>query len=391
LPERVLQFGTGMLLRALCVAAVDSANRTGARAGRIVVAQSTAEGKARAEALNAQDGLFTLVERGLSGGKPLEQASIIGAISRAVDSEDEVAARPETQVIISNVSEAGFKIDAPFPARLLKALHARFTRAPDAPPVFVIPTELVPDNGPRLEAMVHQLAKPQAFRDWLEARVRFCSSLVDRIVTAPPPGQLPGYRDALLTVAEPYAFWAIEADPAELRAVFPIESTSVVFAPDITFYRERKLRLLNALHTATTPLALLAGVRIVREASAHPLLGPFQKRLLFDEIIPATDLPADQARTFANQVLERFANPWLEHEYRVIATNQEEKFRIRVVPLIERRPAPGLALAAAAHLTFLRAPLEALGEAARIPQFVAATKQWMAVLAQGGVEAALCS
>src|SRR5213079_1397648 len=137
------------------------------------------------------------------------------------------------------------------------------------------------------------------------------------------------------------------------RTVFPIESASVVFAPDIAFYRERKLRLLTAVHTATAPLAALAGVRTVRDATAHPLLGPFMNRLLFEEIIPATDLPADDARAFANQVLERFANPWLEHEYRVIATNQEEKFPIRVLPLIlASRHAPGLSLAAAAHLTF---------------------------------------
>ena len=397
LPERVLQFGSGMLLRALCAAAVDSANRAGARAGRIVVAPSTAEGAARARALNAQDGLYTLLERGLSGGAPLERIGLVGAISRTVDHLGDVASNPEIQVIISNVSEAGFRIDAPFPARLTKALHARFTRAPDAPPVFVIPTELVPDNGPRLAAMVHELAGSQTFRDWLKARVRFCSSLVDRIVTVPPPDQHAaleaqlGYRDALLTVAEPYALWAIEADPAELRAVFPIESATVVVEPDITFYRERKLRLLNALHTATTPLALLAGVRIVRDATTHPLLGAFQKRLLFEEIIPATDIPANEARAFAHQVLERFANPWLEHEYRVIATNQEEKFRIRVVPLIVRRPASSFALAAAAHLTFTRAPLDALGEAARIPEFVAATTDWMAVLKRDGVEAALCT
>jgi tagaturonate reductase len=404
-PERVLQFGSGMLLRALCAAGVDSANRGGAKAGRIVVVQSTAEGASRGSALNAQDGLYTLVERGLSGGAPLERVGLIGATSRALSADAQwnvvrdVAANLETQVIISNVSETGFRIDAPFPGRLTDALHARFARAADAPVVFVIPTELVPDNGPRLAAMVHELAgrhdRPQAFRDWLKARVRFCSSLVDRIVTGPPPDQHAGleaqlgYRDALLTVTEPYALWAIEAQPAELRAAFPIESPSVVFAPDITFYRERKLRLLNAVHTAAAPLALLAGVRTVREATAHPLLGPFLKRVLFEEIIPATDLPADAARAFAHAVLERFANPWLEHEWRVIATNQEDKFRIRVVPIIVRRWAPGLALAAAAHLTFTRASFDALGEAARIPEFAAATTRWMDVLARDGVEAAL--
>ncbi|HEY3221707.1 MAG TPA: hypothetical protein VGJ80_13320 [Gemmatimonadales bacterium] len=406
----MLQFGSGMLLRGLCAAAVDSANRAGTRAppGRIVVVQSTAEGAHRARAINAQDGLYTLVERGLSGGAPLERISLIGAISRALTADTQwnavrdAAARPEMQVIVSNVSEAGFRIDAPFPGRLTDALHARFTRAPDAPPVFVIPAELVPDNGPRLAAMVHELAgrydPADAFRDWLEARVQFCSSLVDRITTAPPPDQHTaleeklGYRDALLTVTEPYALWAIEADPAELRAAFPIASASVLFAPDISFYRERKLRLLNAVHTATAPLALLAGVRTVREATVHPMLAPFLKQL-FEEIIPATDLPADDARAFADQVLERFANPWLEHEWRIIATNQEEKFRIRVAPLIvsraDKTPPSSLALAAAAHLTFTRAPLDSLGEAARIPEFAAATTRWMAVLARDGVEAAL--
>src|SRR5882762_7673298 len=108
-----------MLLRALCVAAVDTANRAGASAGRIAVVQSTAEGASRARALNAQDGLFTLVERGLSGGAPLERIGVIGAISRALAADSQwdvvrdVAARPEISVMVSNVSEAGFRIDAP--------------------------------------------------------------------------------------------------------------------------------------------------------------------------------------------------------------------------------------------------------------------------------------
>jgi tagaturonate reductase len=96
LPERVLQFGSGMLLRALCTAAVDSANRAGARAGRIVVVQSTAEGAPRALALNAQDGLFTLVERGLSGGAPLEslrEAEQIPAFAAATTRWMEVLSR----------------------------------------------------------------------------------------------------------------------------------------------------------------------------------------------------------------------------------------------------------------------------------------------------------
>jgi len=408
----VLQFGTGVLLRALCAASVDAANRAGAFNGRIVVVQSTPRGRARA--MNEQDGLFTLVERGLQNGGPVERTHLIGSISRALVADAEwdavraVAAQPELQVIVSNVTESGFRLGAGFPARLTDVLRARFERLPDGPPLFVIPTELVPDNGPHLAAMVDEVAqggpRSDEFRAWRSARVRFCSSLVDRITTgAPPPEQRAalaaslGYADALLTVAEPYAFWAIEADPQALRTAFPIDVSpeSVVFAPDIGFYEERKLRLLNATHTATAPLALLAGIRTVREAVAHPRLGAFLRRMLFDEIVPAVDIPLEAAQEFARSVVERFGNPWLDHEWRVIATDQEAKMRIRVVPLIvafakRRAQAPEtLALACAAHLAHLRLPLESLAEASRLPDFVDATMRWMRVLEREGVEAAL--
>src|ERR1043166_908729 len=298
-----------MLLRALCAASVDAANRAGAFHGRIVVVQSTPHGSARA--INAQDGLFTLVERGLLAGAPIERTRLIGAVSRALVADTEWPAvraavvQPELQVIVSNVTEAGFRLEAGFPARLVDVLHARFDRLPDGPPLFVIPTELVPDNGPRLAAMIDELAasttRAAAFRRWLATRVQFCSSLVDRIATGMPPAaersaleaQL-GYTDALLTVTEPYSFWAIEGDGAALRVAFPIDgdAESVVFAPDIGFYQERKLRLLNAPHTATTPVALLAAIRTVREGVAHARVGAFLRRILFDEIIPATNLPA---------------------------------------------------------------------------------------------------
>src|SRR3989475_8971097 len=51
-----------------------------------------------------------------------------------------------------------FRPDASFPARLTDLLHTRFVRLPDGPPVFVIPTELLDDNGPRVAAMVDRLA-----------------------------------------------------------------------------------------------------------------------------------------------------------------------------------------------------------------------------------------
>src|SRR3989442_752542 len=99
-------------------------------ARRAAVIQSTPQGQARA--INAQDGLFTLVERGLEHGAPVERTRLVGAISRALVADAEwhavrdLVARPELQVIVSNVTEAGFRLDASFPARLTDLLHTRF-------------------------------------------------------------------------------------------------------------------------------------------------------------------------------------------------------------------------------------------------------------------------
>ena len=443
LPERVLQFGTGMLLRALCAASVDAANVAGVFSGRVVVIQSTPQGHARA--INTQDGLFTLVERGREHGAPVERTRLVGAISRALVADTEwsavrdVVARPELQVIVSNVTEAGFRLDATYPARLTDLLYTRFARLPDGPPVFVIPTELVDDNGRHLAAMVDRLAddleRGVEFRDWLRARVRFCASLADRITTGTPSRGVRlalerrlGYADALLTVTEPHSLWAIEADPAALRTAFAIDvlPESVIIAPDIGFYRERKLRLLNGAHTATAPLALLAGVRTVREAAEHPRLGAFLRHILFDEIVPATDLPGEAAVAFAETVIDRFRNPWLDHEWRVIAANQTAKLRARVVPSLagfarKRGIAPqGLALGLAAYLRWVRSrpagdadlPLierhwrtataphglaaSALADAdlwglslAGLPGLLEATTRWLVLLERDGVDAAL--
>src|SRR5205809_7677267 len=87
---------------------VDSANSAGTLSCRSVVIQSTPHGQARA--LNAQDGLFTLVERGLEHGAPVERTRLIGAISRALladaelPAERDLVAWPLLEVVVCQVT-----------------------------------------------------------------------------------------------------------------------------------------------------------------------------------------------------------------------------------------------------------------------------------------------
>jgi tagaturonate reductase len=401
LPERAVQFGTGALLRGLVDAVLDEANRRDRFGGRVVMIGSTGSGRDRA--LNDQDGLFTLVTQGLVDGDATRDFRIVSSVSRALAASsqwDEVlrcAENPELELIFSNTTEIGIVLDeadaasapsstAPrsFPAKLAAfLLHRARTWGFDAAraPV-VIPTELIEDNGDKLREIVLTLAQrwnvEPAFLSWLD-HVLYCNTLVDRIVPGAPSeayakelrALLP-FDDGMTTICEPYRLFAIEGD-AELRERlrFPAADAGVLVAESIRPYRLRKVRLLNGAHTSFVSLALLAGCTTVREAVEHPALGAFLRAALLDEIVPSVDVPG--AEQFAREVIDRFANPFLQHQLWDITLQGTTKFKVRVVPSIldfARRTgtAPrALALGFAGFLAFQDGSLHAARRAAGEP------------------------
>src|SRR2546423_11360384 len=106
LPEKVLQFGTGVLLRGLPDYFIDKANRKQIFNGRIVIVKSTSQGDS--SAFDKQDGLYTLCVRGLENGERVEENIINSSVSRVLSASDEweqvlgCAHNQALQVIISN-------------------------------------------------------------------------------------------------------------------------------------------------------------------------------------------------------------------------------------------------------------------------------------------------
>src|SRR5882757_3206782 len=115
LPERVLQFGTGALLRGLVDFFIDEANARGQFGGRIVMVGSTGSGRDRR--LNEQDGLYTLVGQGLVDGAPRRDCRVIASVSRALAASSEwgavlrAAESASIDLIFSNTTEVGIVLD----------------------------------------------------------------------------------------------------------------------------------------------------------------------------------------------------------------------------------------------------------------------------------------
>lgn len=362
LPEKVLQFGTGVLLRGLPDYFIDKANRKGIFNGRVVIVKSTSGGDATA--FEKQDSLYTLCVRGLENGKPMEENIINSSISRVLSAAEEwdkvleCAHNPNMQIVISNTTEIGIELvnddirkhpPVSYPGKLLAFLHERYKAFDGSKQsgMVIVPTELISDNGKKLESIVieqaHLNGLDGAFIEWLESSNTFCNTLVDRIVPGKPAADPKaavekelGYSDDLLIMSEVYRLWAIEGDE-HVKSVlsFSEADAGVVIVPSITKHKELKLRLLNGTHTLSCALAYLAGFNTVKAAMVDKNLSGFVSDLMKVEIAPAIPYKVDQAEAekFADNVLDRFANPNIEHQWLSIAGNYTQKIEMRVVAL----------------------------------------------------------
>jgi len=367
LPERVLQFGTGVLLRGLPDHFIDMANKQGVFNGRVLVVKSTATGGT--DAFARQDGLYTILEKGVVNGEVQEHTYINASISRVVSAAEQwpdilaAAANPDLQLIISNTTEVGIVWDeadvraavpVSFPGRLLAFLEERYRVMKGAAEagMVIVPTELIVDNGTKLREIVMMLAikkeLPAAFLDWLTHANEFCNSLVDCIV----PGKLAAagqataeeqlhYRDELMIMSEPYRLWAIETSRQRTKEILSFSTCNkgVVLAADISKFRELKLRLLNATHTLCCGLAHLSGFATVKAAMQDPLFESFISTLVFKEIVPLVTgeaISTEEAVLFGKQVLDRFRNPHIEHLWLNITAQYSSKMQMRVIPLVKK-------------------------------------------------------
>ena len=357
----ILQFGTSRFLQAHADLFVSEALACGQALGRITVVQGSANPASlrRVQAFN-QPGGFPVRVRGWRDGVAVDREQRVESVGEAlVAASDWALVRDRVlgpvQVILSNTADLGYRVEpadhaglldgdvapASFPAKLLVLLHARF-RHGGAAPVTLLPCELISRNGDVLRdvvvALAHAWQLDDAFIDYLRRDCVWVSSLVDRIV--------PEALEPLGAVAEPYALWAIEAQP---NMVLPCRHAAIVVTDQLERYERFKLFLLNLGHSYLVHCWRERGAPpglTVLQALADAVIAARLEAVWAEEVLPLFDALGDgaAARDYLVQVRERFANPFLVHRLADIARNHGEKMQRRCGPVIALAGQLGLAL-----------------------------------------------
>ena len=355
--ERIIHFGEGGFLRAFVDWIVQLTDEKTDFDASVVVVQPIEKGMC--DMLEKQNCVYTLIMRGLKDGVPTVDKKVIDCISHTVqpyrdfDEYLKLAEDPDFRFVVSNTTESGIAFNdsdrpdnAPnitFPAKVTMLLKKRFDLGLNG--FIFLPCELIEKNGQTLKKYVLEYAKlwnfGTDFEKWVGNKNIFCNTLVDRIVTGYPRDEKIdlGYEDNMLDTSEIFHLWVIEAKDDEqkiLKNEFPFEKAglNIIVTNNLDRYRTRKVRILNGAHTSMIPYALLSKIETVGECMKDEKMSKFVKECVFDEIIPTLDLPKDELIDYANNVFERFSNPYIKHMCSSIALNSVSKFKVRVLPSI---------------------------------------------------------
>ncbi|HET6733892.1 mannitol dehydrogenase family protein [Mycobacterium sp.] len=329
------------------------------------IAAFTQRSGAAAARLAPQDGLYTVVERGVGAAPP----RIVGALREVHDASadpDAVVDRisdPGVHVVTLTVTEKGYRRD-PVTGQLRRddpsviadleghtprtvpgvLAHAIARRAAaGAGPLTVISCDNLPDNGRSLERLVHEFADTAGLS---VGGATFPSTVVDRIVPVTTDNDIAqlhesiGVRDDAPVMCEPFRQWVIEN-----RFAGPVPAWSAVGAllvEDAAPWEQLKLRVLNAAHSTLAYLGLRLGYRSVAEAVDDQMLVDVCRRLFAEDVEPSLDVPSGiDVAAYGESVLARFANPALPHTTIQIAADGSQKIGPRLLSTESSRAAQG--------------------------------------------------
>jgi mannitol 2-dehydrogenase len=339
--------------------------------------------------LSAQDGLYTVVQR----GHDRQTARVVGSIgSYHYAPNDSAAVRaaladPRTRIVSLTITGNGYFLDpvtrefdaanadvradlaasnsfATAWAYLAEALDRR--RRAGTAPFTVLCCDNVPDNTQAARTALVSFAALQdpALARWIDRHVAFPSTMVDRITPGTSNSERQfvertfGIADKWPVLTEPYCQWVIEDTFSDGRP--PLEEVGAQFVADVSDHKLVKTRLLNGTHIAIACLATLAGYQRTDEAMADHVIFDYVEQLMRDEIQPLLPaVPGMNTPGYRNTLLTRLSNPRMSDQLSRLARRGSTKISSFLLPSLQEAIAQGrphtlLMLALAGWARYLR-------------------------------------
>ena len=340
---KILQIGEGNFLRAFAEHFIQEANENGIYDGKVAVCQPRKNTKV-INALKEQGCEYNILLKGRLNGEVINEVKSINCIEECIDTIGEyeelkrIFCLDSLEIVISNTTEAGICFvesdkmsespDVSFPAKVTALLYERFKQGKGG--LVFLPVELIENNGNELKKCIIKYAElwnlENDFVNYINEECSFCNTLVDRIVT----GKAEYENDRCEVACETYSSWIIEANE-KAQGVIPFCKLDMgaKFAKSVLPYRERKVKILNGVHTMSVLAGYNAGFTIVRDMVNDETFKAYINKGLNEEILKTIDLDESELKVFAGGVLERFNNPFIDHKLIDISLNSVAKFKAR--------------------------------------------------------------
>jgi mannitol 2-dehydrogenase len=297
-------------------------------------------------ALDAQDGLYTLILKNADGSRDVRVVGSIVDFHYAPEDPEaviELLATPTTRIISMTITEGGYQIDNAGDLSVFglvtEALARRRARGTTSP--TIVSCDNIEGNGDiarRAFTGYADRAHP-GLSDWITEHTKFPNSMVDRITPVTTPDVISDLArdfdvdDQWPVVAEPFTAWVLEDDFADGRP--PLDQAGVLLVEDVTPYELMKLRLLNASHQGLCYFAYLAGYRLVHEAAADPLFADFLLAYMDSEATPTLrPVPGIDLGDYKRTLIERFANPGVRDTIARLCADSSDRIPKWLLPVI---------------------------------------------------------
>jgi mannitol 2-dehydrogenase len=324
------------------------------------------------QALDAQDGLYTLVLKHSDGTyEPRVIGSIVEYLYAPDDPEAviEKMAAGSTRIVSLTITEGGYNIhdatgefDPANPGVLAdlqpgavprttfglitEALRRRRDRG--IPPFTVMSCDNLQGNGEltrRVFTAFARLRDPK-LGDWVGREVSFPNSMVDRITPVTTDADRAEVRDRFgiddrwPVVCEPYTQWVLEDCFTAGRPAY--EQVGVQVVNQVEPYELMKLRLLNGSHQAMCYFGYLCGYRLVHEAAQDPLFRAFLLGYMDEEATPTlAPVPGVDLDGYKHTLIERFSNPQVRDTIARLCAQSSDRIPKWLLPVVREQLAAG--------------------------------------------------